>query len=637
MKKLLAIFLLLFSIGATAAQSVNVSVVAFGADPTGVTDSTTSINAAITSICNLGSPGVVNFPAGTFTVSSTTDAIKINCNNITLNGAGKFATTIINKSTSTASIIDAYNGTYPGGLTPISGIEIMNLGIDGNQANISHNANDTYENGIQIQYCQNCSVHDNFVRNVVFQGIIAQGSGDGLSKNNKIYSNIVTGFGEYGIGLEGGMFDSTINNNNVYSGITVAQVPGGSVGVLVSAYTQLGTGNIVQGNTINGAPSDCVRVQDASAYSSVIDNTISNCGTTSGSGIKTNAQVTSSNHLTISNNTLTAASDSGGAAITILSTSNSVGFIQVAGNKIQNTAGGGILVNAGKNISVVGNKITNCGTGAGTITSGIRLAGSTVAPFVSSNSIDTCAGNGIEVLSGTTSAAISGNSLVGNGTAYSDAGTGTMFNSANVSAGYFNSGVFYIGSGNSSTAATQIEVDANEFQLYGNYFYNGSNSVYSATNYAGNFNFSKLNGIWTVSTYPSNTAGTTLPAASASIALGQTGFGITGTLSATGHASESTANTPSITSGACGATTNGTIAGTDQNGKITIGASATTACAVTFGSSTWASSPAACVFSAATAASAAVTVLPYVSAISTSGFTLSGSVLATTAWYYHCQ
>lgn len=110
----------------------------------------------------------------------------------------------------------------------------------------------------------------------------------------------------------------------------------------------------------------------------------------------------------------------------------------------------------------------------------------------------------------------------------------------------------------------------------------------------------------------------------------------TGTFSSSGHLSSSTSNTPTISSGACGSGTNGTIAGTDQDGKITVGAATTTTCAVTFGSTTWVTGPNSCTFSPASAASAAVTVLPYVSAVSSSGFTLSGSILATTSFYYHC-
>ena len=110
---------------------------------------------------------------------------------------------------------------------------------------------------------------------------------------------------------------------------------------------------------------------------------------------------------------------------------------------------------------------------------------------------------------------------------------------------------------------------------------------------------------------------------------------VTGTLSAASKIYADTGDTPSIASGACGTGTNGSITGSDQAGKITIGASATTACAVTFGS-TWSTAPRACTFSAASSGAAAVTVLPYISATSATGFTLSGAVLASTSFYYQC-
>lgn len=105
-----------------------------------------------------------------------------------------------------------------------------------------------------------------------------------------------------------------------------------------------------------------------------------------------------------------------------------------------------------------------------------------------------------------------------------------------------------------------------------------------------------------------------------------------------GHITSSAAlAAPTIASGACGTLSNGTISGTDQSGKITIASATTTSCAVTFGSSVWASAPEGCVITPASAASAAVTVLAYVSAIGTTGFTVSGSVLASTSFYYHCE
>jgi hypothetical protein len=103
-----------------------------------------------------------------------------------------------------------------------------------------------------------------------------------------------------------------------------------------------------------------------------------------------------------------------------------------------------------------------------------------------------------------------------------------------------------------------------------------------------------------------------------------------------GHFAPSQASSPSIASGACGTGTNGSISGTDQSGKITISSAVTTACAVTFGNN-YTTAPKACVFSPASSASAATTVLAYISALSASGFTLSGSVLASTSFYYECE
>ena len=93
---------------------------------------------------------------------------------------------------------------------------------------------------------------------------------------------------------------------------------------------------------------------------------------------------------------------------------------------------------------------------------------------------------------------------------------------------------------------------------------------------------------------------------------------------------------PTITSGTCGTGTNGSVAGSDQGGLITIGSATTTSCPVVF-SATWPVAPKSCTFSPATSASAAVTVLAYISALGTGGFTLSGSVLASTSFYYQCR
>jgi hypothetical protein len=90
---------------------------------------------------------------------------------------------------------------------------------------------------------------------------------------------------------------------------------------------------------------------------------------------------------------------------------------------------------------------------------------------------------------------------------------------------------------------------------------------------------------------------------------------------------------PTIASGACGATTNGTLsaAANDHAGEIIIGAATTTTCAVTF-SSSYATAPRAVLLTPAVG-----TVAPTVSALSASGFTIAATALASTSFYYWVQ
>jgi hypothetical protein len=98
----------------------------------------------------------------------------------------------------------------------------------------------------------------------------------------------------------------------------------------------------------------------------------------------------------------------------------------------------------------------------------------------------------------------------------------------------------------------------------------------------------------------------------------------------------SNSGAPTIASGACGATNNGTITGDNQSGKVTIGASATATCAVTFSTTFPTGTPKAVVLTPANAAAAALAAgSPFVSAVSTTGFTFQAAAVASTTWYYH--
>lgn len=92
---------------------------------------------------------------------------------------------------------------------------------------------------------------------------------------------------------------------------------------------------------------------------------------------------------------------------------------------------------------------------------------------------------------------------------------------------------------------------------------------------------------------------------------------------------------PTIASGACGATTNGTVAGNNQAGVVTIGGAATTVCTVSF--STTITAPNSCVIFPGNATAAAQgTALAYVSSVGTTNFVITGSVLANTVYRFHC-
>jgi hypothetical protein len=118
----------------------------------------------------------------------------------------------------------------------------------------------------------------------------------------------------------------------------------------------------------------------------------------------------------------------------------------------------------------------------------------------------------------------------------------------------------------------------------------------------------------------------------------QTNFTSAAIIDANQHWRPGGSATPTIASGACGATTNGTLsaAANDQAGEVIIGAAATTTCTVTF-SSAYTTAPRAVMLTAGNAAAIGATVLPYVSAISTTAFTITGALLASTSFYYMVQ
>jgi hypothetical protein len=96
--------------------------------------------------------------------------------------------------------------------------------------------------------------------------------------------------------------------------------------------------------------------------------------------------------------------------------------------------------------------------------------------------------------------------------------------------------------------------------------------------------------------------------------------------------------TPTISSGACGSGTNGSVLGgsTQYSGRITIGSASTTSCIVTWASQL-ANTPAACIFFPMNATAAAVnTTQAYAGTPTNQSIVLNGAALANANYSYIC-
>lgn len=364
-------------------------------------------NATITTQIVLQNAGrVLRFGAGTFTLSISAsngaNALKIAANNVHVCGAGQSVTTLKNGTISKDNVILINQGIYPGTTTITSGVEVSDLTIDGNQANITHPADDTYGNGVVGNIVANCEVHNVLVKNCVFQGIIFQGNGAGTTNANKTFDNTVTACGEVGIGFEGGLSDSIIENNVIYSLITVPEVSTGPVGILISALSASGPNNRALNNTLTSIAGGGITVQDGSNFCLVEGNNLRLCGTAAGTfGLVCNVQSASPSHVSFVGNSLDTCGSSTGnsGAMGMLQLDTTTGYYIAEGNRVSNSPGAGFIVSSGKNNSIIGNKFYNSGTAAGSFVDGIRLA-SAINTTIAGNDIINSAGYGISLLSG---------------------------------------------------------------------------------------------------------------------------------------------------------------------------------------------------------------------------------------------
>jgi hypothetical protein len=192
-----------------------VSVIDFGAVGNGVTDDTAAIQAAIDAV-NAAGGGVVNFPAGTYACANLWPK-----DNVTLQGASKLSTKLINNS-SYYSIITTWR-LAPGSSQPVisayvltaprtSNFNVFNMLLDGQYDLNPDGGDDNHQHGIYLFKTTNCSVVNCQMQNIWYVGVeVYYDCFDVTVRQNSFYhvgdkATIVAPTGlYYGIGLDNGV------------------------------------------------------------------------------------------------------------------------------------------------------------------------------------------------------------------------------------------------------------------------------------------------------------------------------------------------------------------------------------------------------------------------------------------------
>lgn len=198
------------SLGSRFADVANV--LDFGAKGDGVADDSAALNAAVTSLASTG--GTVFLPKGTYICSA--NQFLIPYSNIRVVGAGMGATTI--KVTAYLDGIRVANG-YPVPSAILSNIEICHLSVNGNVGAFS-SPTDTAGNGINVNGCENFSIHHCHVYATSQQGIastyfpVAGSTQAGGSICDNIVDMSATN-SNVGIGVEGLSQRNVVSRNRV--------------------------------------------------------------------------------------------------------------------------------------------------------------------------------------------------------------------------------------------------------------------------------------------------------------------------------------------------------------------------------------------------------------------------------------
>ena len=252
----------------------SVSVVSEGADPTGVTDSTTAFNAAITAA---GPGGTVWIPTGTYNIPG-----HIIVNDVTVEGAGMWYSTV------TGTAPGFYGNYAPNGST---NVHLSNFAIFGN---VQIRDDSAQVNGI------GGSLSNSTVSNIWIEHMKVGAWMDGPMTNLTFSGMRIRDTTADGINFHGGVTDSTVTDSNIRNTGDDGIATWADAGIGADAYDTISNNTVQQQQLANG-----IAIYGGN-NNTVTGNLVEDTGINQGGGI-TVAQRFNSTPVgltTVSNNTM---------------------------------------------------------------------------------------------------------------------------------------------------------------------------------------------------------------------------------------------------------------------------------------------------------------------------------------------
>lgn len=197
-------------------QTLELNVNDFGADPTGVNDSTAAFNAAIAQAQVSGSPALIKLPGGTYITGNITPVT-----NVYFDGAGPDATMWKLKAGNNQDLLSAQvssinlAASFGSGVTgTLHTFGISNMTLDGNKAN------QTGTSYVCRWYAYDWTMENVIIKNGLTENVLVDWNGAGTPTPNSMEARIrnVKCHDSGGIGWQmGGPHDSIINDSVFFS------------------------------------------------------------------------------------------------------------------------------------------------------------------------------------------------------------------------------------------------------------------------------------------------------------------------------------------------------------------------------------------------------------------------------------